>query len=463
MTPEDVLGSSRDDNEPGQRARLPRRWRVLLVVAVVLAAGALLGPDLLSSPGVDDADEAGDRRASSPPSRAPQPVVPGPLAEDLPVRGDLADDQSFVDAALRRVRAGHPDADRVLYAATLPDGGRVAFVGRDRDEPEGIRALDVYALKVPPGAPIEAGEITVIGRGLIETTSLLGWAGRGGDGVVYAVILGPPGGFVGQVSERVDYRPDGTGSRQWRDVRASGDGSVTVDLGTRTDPVVVARSTTGPADYPALISVDGRSEGMDRAVTIQGADDARYRGPEMARLVDAVLNNCRALLDVAAADIRVIWSGDLDPAQPAALLRIRRPDGPAFQLLVSQATEAELAEIDGGETQVDAVEPFAHGPLSVPWEAADVIPWLLFESGDPSRPPLLINPSGAGTAAVSYPDEPPRRVTFGPDGRAPLGVGAPSAPNLYLATVEVRSPAGELVVKARLTTVSNEDPLVLGL
>lgn len=175
MTPDDVLGSSRDD-DPGPLAGLRRPWRVLLVLALVLAAAALLGPDLLSSPGADDAGQPGDRRQSSPPARAPQPPAPGPLAEDLPVRGDLADDQRFVDAALRRVRAGHPGVDRVLYAATLPDGGRVAFVGRDRDEPEGIRALDVYALKVPPGASIEAGEITVVGRGLIESTSLLGWA-----------------------------------------------------------------------------------------------------------------------------------------------------------------------------------------------------------------------------------------------------------------------------------------------
>ena len=95
-----------------------------------------------------------------------------PPAADLPVGGDLADDTEFVDAALRRVRAGFPAADRVLYAGSLPGGGRVAFVGRDRDESEGIRALDVYALRVRPGASVEVAEVTVVGRGLIEAERL---------------------------------------------------------------------------------------------------------------------------------------------------------------------------------------------------------------------------------------------------------------------------------------------------
>jgi hypothetical protein len=129
------------------------------------------------------------------------------------------------------------------------------------------------------------------------------------------------------------------------------------------------------------------------------------------------------------------------------LLRIRRTDGPAFQLLVGQS---------------EAGERFAHGPLGVPWADADVMPWV-FESGDPSKPLLVINPTGRGTAAVSYPEEPPRIVTFGPEGTAPLGVGGPSAPRLFGAVIEVRSPAGRVVVEAAVRTVSSEDPLVLDL
>ena len=169
MTADDVLGSHRDDNDGGPLGRLPRHWRVAAVVVLVVAAAALVGPDLVSSPGAENAAR-GDRRESPPPARSPQPGPSRPPAADLRVRGDLADDPVFVDAALRRVLAGHPDVDRVLYAGTLPDGGRVAFVGRDRDDAEGVRALDVYALTVPPGASLEAAEISVIGRGLIEST-----------------------------------------------------------------------------------------------------------------------------------------------------------------------------------------------------------------------------------------------------------------------------------------------------
>ena len=170
MTPDDVLGSPRDDTDGGPLRRLPRPWRVAAVVVLIVAAAAVVGPDLVASPGPENAASPGDRRESSPPVRPPQSQPSQPSAADLTVRGDLADDLVFVDAALRRVLAGHPDADRVLYAGTLPDGGRVAFVGRDRDDAEGVRALDVYALTVPPGASLEAAEITVIGRGLIEST-----------------------------------------------------------------------------------------------------------------------------------------------------------------------------------------------------------------------------------------------------------------------------------------------------
>ena len=107
-------------------------------------------------------------------------------------------------------------------------------------------------------------------------------------------------------------------------------------------------------------------------------------------------------------------------------------------------------------------ETFVHGPLQVPWADADVLPWL-FEGGDPSRPMVLINPTGAGTASVSYPDEPPRVVTLDVRGTGPLGVGGPSAPNLFGAVVEVRAPSGRLVVKNQLRTVSGQDPWVLDL
>jgi hypothetical protein len=157
-----VLGSDRDDAAPGVLSRLGAPWRVAAAAALVGLA-AWLGPDLLSATDPEVAHRA--TRST--------PDTPSGAAVPLPVRGDLAGDATFVTAALRRVRSDYSDADRVLFAGRLPNGGRVAFVGRDRDEPAGVRALDVYALRVPPGADVEAGEVTVVGRGLMESTTLL--------------------------------------------------------------------------------------------------------------------------------------------------------------------------------------------------------------------------------------------------------------------------------------------------
>ncbi len=168
MTP-DVLGSSVDD-DARLWDRLPRGWRTLTVLMLVLAGVAVAGPDPLSSRGEPAAAPERLRESSSPPRSLPQRGLTEPRVVDLPVRGDLAGDASFVTAALRRVRHDHPEADRVLYANTLPGGGRVAVVGRDRDEPDGIRALDVYALRVARGDGVAAGQITLVGRGLIEST-----------------------------------------------------------------------------------------------------------------------------------------------------------------------------------------------------------------------------------------------------------------------------------------------------
>lgn len=165
-SPGEVIGSGRDDESPGPLPWLPRRWRILGAVAVAAAVAAWLGPGLLSDP----QGGAAPRSAASRTTASARP--PAPLAPDRPVRGDLAGDAGFVAAVLRRVRTDHADVDRVLFAGRLPGGARVAFVGRDRDEASGVRALDIYALRIPPGAAVEDGAVTVVGRGLIESTAL---------------------------------------------------------------------------------------------------------------------------------------------------------------------------------------------------------------------------------------------------------------------------------------------------
>lgn len=163
---EDVLGSPRDDGR-GVLSRLPRIWR-LLGTAALVGVAVLVGPGLLGH--VRDGRPGA---AQTSPDVAPTRPDVVPFLADRPVSGDLAGDTGFVAAVLRRVRTEHADADRVLFAGRLPGGARVAFVGRDRDEESGVRALDVYALRIRPGGSVQDGAVTLVGRGLIESTGLL--------------------------------------------------------------------------------------------------------------------------------------------------------------------------------------------------------------------------------------------------------------------------------------------------
>jgi hypothetical protein len=163
---DDVLGSGRDDR-PGALARVPGIWR-LLGIAALVGLAVLVGPGLKGP--------AGDGRpgsARTSPNEAPTRLDAAPSPVVLPVRGDLAGDTGLVAAVLRRVRTEHADATRVLFVGRLPSGTRVAFVGRDRDDGPAVRALDVYALRIPPGGSVQDGAVTVLGRGLIESTGSL--------------------------------------------------------------------------------------------------------------------------------------------------------------------------------------------------------------------------------------------------------------------------------------------------
>ena len=160
---EDVLGSARDDGS-GMLARLPRTWR-LLGIAALIGLAALMGPVLLGSDS--------DGRPSPAPKTLARPPIPHTAPRPPVVSGDLAGDTGFVAAVLRRVRTEHSDADRVLFAGRVAGGARLAFIGRDRDEELGVRALDVYALRIPPGGSVQDGSVSVLGRGLIESTGLL--------------------------------------------------------------------------------------------------------------------------------------------------------------------------------------------------------------------------------------------------------------------------------------------------
>ena len=414
----------------------------------VVAVAAAVGPGLVASS--DDADREPPRPTSSASqSSAPSPKLPSAL--QWVGRGDLAGDDGFTGAALAMAQRTEQAAEKVMYAGTLPDRSRLAFIAIDQSSPEDLEfhASGVLALHVPAGATVGRGRLTYAG-GISGADDLTGWAGRVGNGRVVAVVLGRPAPLDAQISGLIRYGRDGSARRDWRPVGGR-DGSAVVELAGDVDPLVVVRPRRHDAgSYPTLMTLDGevtenRRDEVAADITISGLGDS-YAGPPALALRRAVADGSWALLDPRRADVAVLWSGGVGQGQRGALLRLRRPDGATFQLFAFQNPEGV----------------FSQGLRHVPWADADVLPWL-FESGDPGRPMLLINPTGAGTASVSYPDEPPRVVTFRANGTARFGVGAPSAPNLYRAVIEVRSPTGELVVKAALTAVSNEDPFVLGL
>ena len=284
-------------------------------------------------------------------------------------------------------RETDPAAKKVLYAATLPDRSRFAMVATGYDAAGlGFQIAGVTALHVPAGSSPAAGHLTFAGE-VTSPDALVGWAGRARSGEVYVVLLGRPAPLTARLSSAIDYTSDGSARRGWQPVRGS-DGSAIVELDNKTDPLVVAWTTYGEDRSPLLMSVGGdltpraRSD-VAASLHIVGLDSS-YRGPNRAELRSAVVDGSWAVLDPRRTDIRVLWSGVVTGASRGALLLLRRPDGPVFQLFV----------------QGDRGAVSAQGIRHLPWADAAVTPWII-QSEQPGVPQLLVNPSGAGTATIT--------------------------------------------------------------
>ena len=442
-------------SERAQAPRVPTRsaWvRRGLAGAALVAAVALLGPSLLSQG--DKPDEPRPEPTTSPgPTSRPPPTEPALSALRWTVRGDLAGNTEFAEAALAAVRVEDPGAEKVLYAGTLPDRSRIALVGTGTGpEASGFafRGATVHALHVPAGKAPSAGRVTFAG-GVESADGLAGWAGRVRNGEVVAVLLGRPTPLDAQVSTAIDYSEDGDISRSWEPVH-SRDGSAVVELGRDTDPLVVARTTYDDTIDPLLMSVDGdltpRSrEAVAAQVRVAGLDGA-YRGPARRELRRAVVDGAWALLDPRSADIRVLWSGRMGAHRRGALLLVRRSDGPTFQLFVFQ-------EADG--------RAFPQGMRHLPWAGADTVPWIL-QTGQPETPLTLVNPTGAGTAVIEPPGgQAARRVPIGRDGTANLGDDqAIDAHELSGSVITVLSPKGREVATTTWSEAGYDfDPFAL--
>jgi hypothetical protein len=446
----DELSSARERDpspQPGGRAAWVRRG---LAALVVVALGALTVANLL---GEGDESERPLPRptASSQPTNEVTPTSQPLSALRWTVRGNLADDTDFTDAVLDVARQSDPGAEKVLYAATLPDRSRFALVatGYQDSGSVGFRSAGVQALHVSAGAAPSVRDLSFAGE-VTNPDALVGWAGHGRDGEVYAVLLGRPAPLEAHVSSAIDYTKDGTAHRGWQPVR-SRDGAAIVELGRETDPIVVARTTYGEDSYPLLMTVDGdptdeiRNE-MVAGVRIDGLDES-YRGPKRAAVSGAVVDGSWVALDPRRADIRVLWSGRLKGKQRGALLLLRRPDGATFQLFVFQG--------DDGSVYPQGIHPVA-------WADAHLVPWIL-QSGQPEVPQLLVNRSGAGTATIARAGgEAPVRFRIGRTGVADLGDDpAAVARMLSSARVTVLAPSGRELVRVQLPGSGEDDPYAL--
>lgn len=445
----DELTSERDRPAAGRTTR--SAWvRRGLAAAALVAAAAVLGPSLLS--GGDEPDPPRREPTASPgPTSAPPPTEPPLSALRWTLRGDLAGDAAFTAAALAVVQAVDPTVERVLYAGTLPDHSRIVLVGAGDQDSSGLafRGAGMQALHVPAGAAPSAGRISFAGH-VASPDDIAGWAGRARNGEVVAVLLGRPVPLDAQVSTTIDYSDDGRVGRSWQPARGR-DGSAIVELGHDTDPLVVARTTSDEPTEPLLMAVDGDLTPKTRSAVAAkvriGGLDSSYRGPARRDLPFAVVDGAWTLLDPRRADIRVAWSGRIRGRQRGALLVLRRPDGPTFQLFV----------LDGDDGYA-----YPQGVRHVPWGEADQVPWIL-QTGQPGTPLTLVNPSGAGTVVIEPPGgQEPRRVRIGANGLANLGGDqAVDAHELSGAQITVLSPKGREVATTEWSESDNFDPFAL--
>ena len=447
----DELTSERDGPAPRMQSRSV--WlRRGLAGAVLVAVGALVGPNLLSR-GDEPKPPRPEPTTSPAPTPQPTPSEHPLSALNWTVRGDLAGDTAFVAAALVAAQASDPAAEKVMYAATLPDGSRIALVGAGDHEATGLafRGANVQALHVPAGAAPSAGLISFAG-GIAVPDGLAGWAGRSGPGgAVVAVILGRPVPLDVRLSVAIDYSADGRSDRSWQPVSGR-DGSAIVALGRKTDPVLVARTNADDSVDPLLMDVDGATaliesnrEALATKVRIAGLGGS-YRGPQERALRLGVVDGMWELLDPKDAQVRVVWSGGMGGRKRGALLVVRRGDGPTFQLFVMQFGAGRV---------------YPQGVRHVPWAHADLLPWIT-QTGEPGTPLFLVNPRGGGTVVLEPAGAPRRRVVIGADGLANLGDDqAVASTQLSGSTVTVLSTSGRTVATIDWPNEGDFDPFAL--
>jgi hypothetical protein len=426
---DDLVGGTDDDRRDPRRRN---RWGALALLAAAVVVAAVARPDL-------------SLHGSAPAEPAPSAVPTGRSADGLPalaavawdIRGDLAEDAAFVSAAVTRIRQDRPDVARIFFAGRLPDGGRLALGGSDVYR--GTVATAVHALVVAPGVDITDAPVTEL-TALTDPQQLLGWAGRGRNGHVYAVVLSRPGPVRFALSPTVRFADDGTPSRIWTPVYTE-DGVVVADLGSQVDPVVTVRAV-GPGVFPAPEQVQVSSPGpVATALSIRGALSPSYRGPDPDRLARGLHESAGQLADLRRSRLRVLWSGAPWKQRRLALVLVTRPDGVRLQALVGQQGKSE----------------FPAGVRALPRGAPAGLPYLL-EPFTPEDPTFLLCPTGAGTLVYRRPGRADVRLAVPDSGAVVLvepGAGAPSASG---AEVTLLDPDGDELLTTTLPDPGSDDP-----
>ena len=440
--PDEIVAGAPDRarRRPALRAA-GRAVAALAAVALVLSA-ADVGPFDLS---VDAPLQGAPREETGPLPLAVTPTGgPSPLTVrngvDWEPRGDLADDEEFVAAALARVRESRPGATRLYFAGRLPDGSRLVMVGTD--VLAGMVTTAVHVLRAAPGRPVRAAPVTE-GAALSDSQQYLAWAGPGAEGSVVAVALARPGPVRFGFSPRVTFTDDGSARRSWQLAYAP-DGSVVTDLGD-TDPLVAVRAhAPGVFGHPMLVRVEPEAAATS-VLEVEGTDVPGYHGPDPAQLSRALRSGAGAVVDLDRATAEVIWSGAPWKGRRLALVLLTRSDGRRFQALAGQ----------------DGSLGFAAGTRALPLGGDSRLPWLL-EPFSPQDPTLLLCPTGPGSLLYEREGQADLRLPVKADGVAALVAPGPTAPSAGGARVTLRDPSGRFLLSTVLPEPGFDDPLALG-
>lgn len=427
---DDELAAGSDREPDPRRARRARvAGAAFLVAAAVIVS--VVRPDLGGLLAAKGPTPSASR------SGGPSPTD-GPLIRVAwDIRGDLARDRGFVAAAVARIRSQRPDMARLFFAGRLPDGSRLVLAGTDVGR--GVVATAVHSMLVDPGQDVGEAAVTELSP-LTDPQQVLAWAGKGRDGHVYAVLLSRPGPVRFELSPKVRFRADGSPRRIWTPVYTE-DGVAVTDLGQETDPVVTVRASgSGVFPVPALVAVSELA--LPGTVLVVGVEAPDYAGPEAGLLMRELQRTAGPLADLAASDLRVLWSGALWTSRRLALVLVTRPDGVRLQALLGQ----------------DGDVAFPVGVRALPTGAPDVLPYLL-EPFSPQDPTYLICPTGAGTVVYRRPGRPTKRLRVNTTGALALIAPGPGAPSVAGARVTLLDRDGRRILTTTLPRTGFDDPL----